>query len=183
MRKVSFLLIIILFLIANVTFATEPHGVAYIKLEARQNIKKNEIILYGTIILPKTAPDLTKLEAGFDVVPWGLRKVSGESEKVWWYPKKGKKYTLQARYRIISPEYKFLDVGLSVFGEQDKFRVQLLPIYYGRIPGQNQEEGQRIGMVLKYQQQGIPLCGLETIPPPKGPYVKHFYETCTRVET
>jgi len=45
MRKVSFLLIIILFLIANVTFATEPHGVAYIKLEARQNIKKNEIIL------------------------------------------------------------------------------------------------------------------------------------------
>jgi transposase len=38
-------------------------------------------------------------------------------------------------------------------------------------------------MVLKYQQQGIPLCGLESIPPPKGPYVKHFYEACTRVET
>jgi transposase len=37
-------------------------------------------------------------------------------------------------------------------------------------------------MVLKYQQQGIPLCGLESIPSPKGPYVKHFYETCTRVE-
>jgi hypothetical protein len=38
-------------------------------------------------------------------------------------------------------------------------------------------------MVLKYQQQGIPLCGLESMPPPEGPYVKHFYETCTRVET
>ena len=42
------------------------------------------------------------------------------------------------------------------------------------MPGQNQEKGQRIGMVLKYQQQGIPLCGLESMHPPEGPYIKHF---------
>lgn len=50
-------------------------------------------------------------------------------------------------------------------------------------PWPNQEKCPKTSMVLKYQQPGIPLCGLESMPPPEGPYVKRFYETCTRVET